>query len=73
MNKLLFFYNKLLRQIPYIPRTIKLIYEATGNITSFWFILLLIQGILPLFFIYLIKDFIDTISINKFELESIYT
>lgn len=65
MSKLLFYYNKLLNQLPYIPRTISLIYKASKNITVSWFFLILIQGLLPLIFIYTVKNFIDTINNTK--------
>lgn len=65
MSKLLFYYNKLLNQLPYIPRTISLIYKASKNITVSWFLLILIQGLLPLIFIYTVKNFIDTINNTK--------
>lgn len=62
MKKLFFYYSKLIRQIPYIPRTISLIYQTSKKLTILWCCLIFIQGFIPLIFIYLIKQFIDTIN-----------
>ncbi|MFN8671393.1 MAG: ABC transporter ATP-binding protein [Candidatus Sericytochromatia bacterium] len=60
------------RQLPYISRTIKLIKEASGKISLIWFITLIIQGFLPLLFIYLLKPLIDNISKNNLVLDDIF-
>lgn len=47
----------------YLQRALKLIWEASAGWTLFWFILLILQGLLPAATVYLTKDLVDGIAV----------
>jgi ATP-binding cassette, subfamily B, bacterial len=49
----------LLSKLSYLPRTLRLVWKAAPQYTLAWFVLLLVQGLLPVASIYLIKLLID--------------
>ena len=49
----------LLDQLPYLPRTFSMVWEATGYWTLTWAILLLLQGVLPVGLVYLTRWLVD--------------
>lgn len=55
--------KKLKAQLPYIPKTIALIWQASRWWSVAWAALLLLSGALPVATVYLIKPVIDNISI----------
>ncbi|MEM7590109.1 MAG: ABC transporter ATP-binding protein [Cyanobacteria bacterium P01_A01_bin.83] len=62
-----FFPQELLARITYIPKTIKLIWSAARFWMLGWCLLLLIQGLIPIFTVYLTRWLVDnlTIAIGK--------
>ncbi len=48
-------------QLPYLPQTLNLVWEAAGKWTLAWLLLLLVQGILPLAPVYLTKTIVDAL------------
>ena len=52
----------LKKQLPYIPKTLKLIKQASGNLLYWWLIINLIQGILPAIFIYTIRPLVNKLT-----------
>ncbi|MDD3775751.1 MAG: ABC transporter ATP-binding protein [Sulfurovaceae bacterium] len=54
--------KKLRSQLPYLPKTIKLIWQASRWWSAAWAALLLLGGILPVAVIYLVKPIIDNVS-----------
>ena len=49
----------LLDQLPYLPRALSMVWEATGYWTLTWAILLLLQGVLPVGIVYLTRWLVD--------------
>lgn len=49
----------LLNQLPYLPRSIALVWAAAKNWTIVWAILLLVQGLLPVGTVYLTQQLVD--------------
>lgn len=63
-DKLRFLQNKLqngLSQLPYLPRTFALVWNAAKSWTIIWAILLLIQGLLPVATVYLTQQLVDSL------------
>ncbi len=54
--------QKLKAQLPYLPKTIKLIWQASRWWSVLWAALLLLGGILPVAVIYLVKPIIDNVA-----------
>lgn len=54
--------KKLRSQLPYLPKTFRLIWEASRWWTVAWALLLLIGGVLPVVVVYLVQPIIDGIS-----------
>ncbi|MFN8445023.1 MAG: ABC transporter ATP-binding protein [Caldilineaceae bacterium] len=54
--------TKIRANLAYLPRTVQLIWQAAGRWTVAWAILLLLQGILPVFSVYLTRAQIDSLS-----------
>ncbi len=48
-------------QVALLPRTIALVWEAAKHYTIAWLLLLILQGVLPLFTLYLTKALVDTL------------
>ena len=58
------FYEKLqnaLRQIPYLPKTLSLVWTAAGGWAAAWIALLLAQGLLPVATVYLSRALVDSL------------
>lgn len=63
-DKLKFLKNKLqngLSQLPYLPRTLTLVWTAAKSWSIAWAILLLIQGLLPVATVYLTQQLVDSL------------
>lgn len=54
-------FQELRSQLPYLPQTLKLVWAAAGKWTVAWFMLLLVQGVLPLATVYLTKAVVDAL------------
>ncbi|MGW8169151.1 MAG: ABC transporter ATP-binding protein [Sulfurovaceae bacterium] len=54
--------KKLRSQLPYLPKTFKLIWQASRWWSVAWAALLLLGGLLPVAIIYLVKPIIDSVS-----------
>jgi ATP-binding cassette subfamily B protein len=48
-------------QAPYIPKTVKLVWQATGMWMVGWLALLLVQGILPVAVVYMTRQVVDSL------------
>lgn len=48
-------------QLPYIPKTIKLIWQATGMWMVVWLALMLVQGALPVGIVYITRQVVDSL------------
>lgn len=53
---------KLRQQLPYLPQSFRLIWQAAGCWTLAWAFLLLLQGLLPVALVYLAGTFVDHLS-----------
>lgn len=53
--------RELRSQLPYLPRTLKLVWQAAGTWTLAWLGLLLVQGVLPLAAVFLTKAVVDAL------------
>ena len=51
--------RKALAQLPYLPRALKLVWEAARPWTVAWIVLLIVQGLLPAAIVYLTKLVVD--------------
>lgn len=54
--------RKFKQQIPYLPWAVRLVFRAAGGLTLIWFILLIVQGLLPAASVYLTKYLVDGIA-----------
>ena len=54
-------FHELRSQLPYLPQTLKLVWQAAGTWTLAWVFLLLLQGVLPLATVYLTKVVVDVL------------
>ncbi len=54
--------QKLVAQLPYIPRAWRLIWTVAHGWTMAWLFLLLLQGLLPLALVYVTRDLVDQLS-----------
>jgi len=52
-------WHGVLRQIPYLPRALALVWSATGGVAIIWFALLLAQGLLPAAVVYLSRAVVN--------------
>ncbi|HEY9851460.1 MAG TPA: ABC transporter ATP-binding protein [Leptolyngbyaceae cyanobacterium] len=62
--KFYFIKNKLqncLSQLPYLPKTIALVWASAKNWTIAWSVLLVIQGLLPVATVYLTQQLVDSL------------
>jgi len=48
-------------QLSYLPRTLRLIWAATRNLTPIWGVLLVVQGLLPAAAVYLTRPLVDSV------------
>jgi ATP-binding cassette subfamily B protein len=53
--------HNFIAQLSYLPRTLRLIWSATGNLTLAWAMLLIVQGLLPAVAVYLTKPLVDAL------------
>jgi ATP-binding cassette subfamily B protein len=49
-------------QLPYLPRALRLVWEAAGRWTTAWAVLLVIQGLLPLATVWLTRPLVDGLA-----------
>ncbi|WP_304893208.1 ABC transporter ATP-binding protein [Candidatus Deferrimicrobium sp.] len=61
MNAILSKMALLRSQAPYIPKTVKLVWQATGMWMAAWLALLLVQGILPVAIVYMTRQVVDSL------------
>src|SRR5947209_9024662 len=50
-----------LAQLPYLARTIALVWEAARGWTILWAVLLLVQGLIPVAVVYLTRGLVDSL------------
>ena len=55
--------RKALAQLPYLPRALSLVWEVGRRWTIAWIVLLIVQGLLPVAFVYLTKLVVDALLI----------
>jgi ATP-binding cassette subfamily B protein len=48
-------------QAPYIPKTVRLVWQATGKWMVAWLALLLVQGVLPVGIVYMTRHVVDSL------------
>jgi ATP-binding cassette subfamily B protein len=48
-------------QAPYIPKTVRLVWQATGMWMAAWLALLLVQGVLPVAIVYMTRQVVDSL------------
>ena len=53
--------NELIKQLPYLPRALSLVWGASRPWTLAWVILLVIQGLLPVATVYLTRAVVDSL------------
>jgi ATP-binding cassette subfamily B protein len=53
--------RKAASQLPYLPRTLALVWQATRGWTAAWICLLVAQGVLPVAIVYLTRSLVDGI------------
>ena len=61
MNAILSKMALLRSQAPYIPKTVKLVWQATGMWMAAWLALLLVQGVLPVAIVYMTRQAVDSL------------
>lgn len=55
-------FARLRQQAPYIPKTMRLVWRASGIWMVAWLMLLLVQGALPVAIVYMTRHVIDTLA-----------
>ncbi len=55
--------RKALAQLPYLPRALSLVWQVGRRWTIAWIVLLIVQGLLPVAFVYLTKLVVDALII----------
>jgi len=53
--------NKLLKQLPYLPQALSLVWQVASRWTVAWAALLIAQGLLPVASVYLIRAVVDSL------------
>jgi ATP-binding cassette subfamily B protein len=61
VNNLLSKITRLRQQAPYIPKTLKLVWQASGIWMVAWLVLLLIQGALPVAIVYMTRNVVNSL------------
>jgi len=61
MNAILSKMALLRSQAPYIPKTVKLVWQATGMWMAAWLALLLVRGVLPVAIVYMTRQVVDSL------------
>ena len=51
--------RRVVAEMRYVPRTLRLVWAATARWTTIWLALLFVQGVLPAIAVYLTKDVVD--------------
>src|SRR5215470_1554792 len=54
-------FQKALSSVSYLPRALQLVWNAARNWTLAWFVLLTLQGILPIAIVYLTRDLVNRV------------
>lgn len=54
-------YAELIQQIPYLPRALALVWQASRKWTLAWGILLVVQGVLPVATVYLTREVVNSL------------
>ncbi len=54
--------GKFRRQLPYLPRAIRLVRDAAGGLTLLWLAVLLVQGLLPVAAVYLTRTLVNGVA-----------
>ncbi|MGF1673953.1 MAG: ABC transporter ATP-binding protein [Rivularia sp. (in: cyanobacteria)] len=71
MTKIVIKLRSILPQLPYLPKAIKLVWQAAGYWMIIWVILLVFQGILPAIEIFLVKTAINSfVAVVKTDIRS---
>jgi ATP-binding cassette, subfamily B, bacterial len=71
MTKIVTKLRSILPQLPYLPKAIKLVWQAAGYWIVIWAVLLIFQGILPAIQIYLVKTAINSfVAVVKTDIHS---
>ena len=63
MNEVLSKIALLRSQAPYIPQTMRLVWQATGMWMAVWLALLLVQGVLPVGIVYMTRQVVDSLVV----------
>jgi ATP-binding cassette subfamily B protein len=50
------------RQFPYLPRAVRLVWQAAGRLTIVWAVLLVVQGLLPVALVFLTRALVDGVA-----------
>jgi ATP-binding cassette subfamily B protein len=53
--------NRLGEELGHLPRTLALVYKASGNLTTLWGLLLILQGLLPIATVYLTRAIVNSL------------
>lgn len=61
MNDIISKFSLLRRQAPYIPKTVRLVWQATGKWMVAWLVLLFVQGVLPVAIVYMTRQVVDSL------------
>ena len=59
--KVIQIWRKVRAQWPYLPQTLRLVWEAAQHRTLIWAVLLLLQGLLPLLLVYLTRSLVNSL------------
>ncbi|MDH3255141.1 MAG: ABC transporter ATP-binding protein, partial [Acidobacteriota bacterium] len=54
--------KRAFRQLPHLPRALALVWEAARLWTLSWFVLLLVQGLLPVATVFLTRALVDRLA-----------
>jgi ATP-binding cassette subfamily B protein len=54
--------SRLRQQAPYIPKTLQLVWQASGMWMAVWLLFLLVQGVLPVAIVFMTRHVIDSLS-----------
>ncbi len=63
MNDVLSKIALLRGQLPYIPKTVRIVWQAAGIWMIVWLILLLVQGVLPVAVVYMTRQVVDSLVV----------
>ena len=63
MNDTISKFALLRKQLPYLPKAMRLVWQAAGMWMIVWFILLLAQGVLPVAVVYMTRQVVDSLVV----------